>query len=92
MPGCERNHFPVMDDLSLPVLYKGEEKNFPLRIIPAGYVYRIVVIVGDTELIFEHDEEMSLRGLMSYEDLLKHKQIDPELLEVIGEALQKVFS
>ena len=51
-----------MNELLLPLTYRGEEMELPLKMYPYGYTFRVEVLIGETAVIFEPDEEGSYRG------------------------------
>ena len=77
------------EDFDLPVLHNGREELLPARLMRMGYSYKIVVQVGECEVIFEPDEERNFRAVIE-NDELRHK-IDFGLLRSVGEALEKNF-
>ncbi len=79
-----------MDELTLPLIYNGEEMELPLKMYAYGYTFRVEVLVGDTAVIFEPDEEGSYRALVSLEQLEKNKTVSKGLLQAIAEALEKL--
>lgn len=76
----------------LPVIYQGEELNFPMTVYRSAFGFRITVVVDGIELFFERDEEMKLRGLISTDNQAKDKEISPGLFDAIATSLQAVFS
>jgi hypothetical protein len=52
-----------MDELTLPLSYGGEELELPLKMYAYGYTFRVEVLIGETAVIFEPDEEGSYRAL-----------------------------
>jgi hypothetical protein len=94
MPAIEFNRrlpiFVNMDELTLPVDYNGEELELPVRMYPYGYTFRVEVLVGETAVIFEPDEEGSYRALVSAEQADNNKMLSQGLLQAIAEALGKL--
>jgi len=72
-----------MDELLLPVTYRNEELELPIRMFPYGWTFRIAVKVDGKELFFEPDEEGVLRALGEVE-------IGPALIRVIANELEKL--
>lgn len=66
------------DSLEICVDHRGQSKCFPVTFRKFGYSYRITVIVNDTEVIFEPDEERNFRARV--ED---HAKVTKELQELI---------
>lgn len=65
----------------LPVVYKGEERNFKGRLATFGYVYKFYIVVDGRELVFERDDEQQYRVLTEEND--KGKPVEPELMQAI---------
>ena len=83
-----------MDDeqLTLPVIYKGKEYSFPLKVVPQGYVYRFVLQIDEAEVTFERDEEGEYRAIISKPDEHKGKLPERALLEAISEVIISLTS
>jgi hypothetical protein len=82
---------PLMDDeFYIPVLYKGGEVNFPARLIPSGYVYKIEVTVADSLLLYEKDDEGAWRALIDPENV--PRQIDVGLLKAIALSIEEILA
>ena len=81
-----------MDDegFELPVTYKGQEVEFPAKLIRYGYSYKIEVTVHGMLVAFEPDEERNWRALIDPETISLNKRISIELLEAISIALDSV--
>lgn len=71
----------------LPVMYKGEERTYPTRAVLYGYAYRFYVLVDDTELLFEKDDEQEFRVL---QENAAGTPPDPALLSTIIDSLQQL--
>ena len=57
-----------MDDFfQLLVTYQGKTWEFEAHERNCGYVQKVAVMVGSTEVMFEHDEEGCFRALVSPE-------------------------
>ena len=82
--------FVNMDELTLPVSYHNEELELPVRMYPYGSAFRVEVMVGETAVIFERDEEGSYRALIPSEQMVENKNLTVDLLRAIGEALGKL--
>lgn len=72
-----------MDELFLPVNYRGQELELPVSMYPYGYTFRVDVLIGELVVIFEPDEEGSYRALGD-------KSVDVGLLRAIAAALEKL--
>lgn len=80
------------EQLTLPVIYKGKELSFPLKIVPQGYVYRFVVQINDIEVIYEKDDEGAYRAIISKPDEQVGKLPERELLQAISEVIISLTS
>lgn len=65
---------------NLPVVYQGIEHEFKARFERYGYTHRIAVLIDETTVIFEPDEEGSYRALSGTPG-------DPKLLKAVAEKL-----
>ena len=43
----------------LPLNYQGEDMELPIKMYAYGYTFRVEVLIGETAVIFEPDEEGS---------------------------------
>ncbi|OCX54352.1 hypothetical protein BEL04_08835 [Mucilaginibacter sp. PPCGB 2223] len=68
------------ETFNLPVIYKGEELELKARFERYGYTHRIAVLIGETTIIFEPDEEGGYRALGT-------GPVDVGLLRMIAEKL-----
>lgn len=53
----------MTDEFTLSVNYKGQEHHFTARLIMQGYAHKFQVMVYETEVYFEPDEEGSYRAV-----------------------------
>jgi hypothetical protein len=72
-----------MDELILPLSYNGENLELPVKMYAYGYTFRVEVVIVDTAVIFEPDEEGSYRALAD-------KAVDIQLLKALVAALEKL--
>lgn len=79
-----------MDDLVLPITYGGENIELPLKMYAYGYTFRVEVLIGETLVIFEPDEEGSYRALVNAGQMETNKMLSGGLLQTIAEALEKL--
>jgi hypothetical protein len=80
-----------MDDLlKIPIEYKGEEIEFEAKLVPYGYIHRLVVNIEGVDVHFEPDEERQYRAILS--DEANEKGIVPnvELIKKIAEVLNNL--
>lgn len=68
------------EPFNLSVTYKGEELELKARFERWGYTHRMAVLIGETTVTFEPDEEGGYRALGSGD-------VDLGLLQVIAERL-----
>ncbi len=76
-----------MDEMLLPVCFKGEELEFPVRLVVLGYTHRFVVLIEGIEMTFERDDQGEFRALIAAEDVEGKKAPDTRLLKAISEVL-----
>lgn len=76
-----------MEELLLPVNYKGETREFKTVVVRRGYTYQLLVTVDGTELAFEKDEEGQFRALST-----EHTAAlpDPGLIAAIATQLNEL--
>jgi hypothetical protein len=72
----------------LPVVYKGEERSLPGRLVATGYVYQFYITINGHEYIFEKDDEQNYRVLDP--DGATNKPVDNGLLAAIVETLKNL--
>ena len=71
------------EPFNLPVIYQGEERAFKARFERWGYTHRMAVLIGETTVTFEPDEEGGYRALGD-------GVIDIGLLQAIAEKLAEL--
>ena len=79
-----------MNELTLLVNFNGEELEFSVRMYAYGYSFRVEVLIGETVVIFEPDEEGSYRALVDVGKMEKNKSLSRELLQAVAIALEKL--
>jgi hypothetical protein len=76
----------------LTVNYKGEERGFIAWLLLQGFTYKIKVLIGQTEVFFEPDEEGGYRAVkMPWQEQKELEKIDKHLLSLIGQKIQDVL-
>jgi hypothetical protein len=70
----------VNEPFVIPILYQGTEQEFKARFERWGYTHRIAVLIGETTVTFEPDEEGGYRALAQ-------QPVDTELLRAVSEKL-----
>lgn len=80
-----------MEELMLPVQYRGEEREFGARIAATGYTYKLLITVDQTDITFEKDEEGQFRAVLATPERPGHLP-DPELVQAITEQLNRLLT
>jgi hypothetical protein len=75
----------------IPVIYNGAEQEYKARLERWGYTHRIAVLIGETTITFEPDEDGGYRAL-NVVDPTSHFSVDQELLRLIAEKLVKLIA
>lgn len=68
------------EPFNLPIVYRGEELELKARFERWGYTHRMAVLIGETTVTFEPDEEGSYRAMGT-------GNVETGLLEVIVKKL-----
>ena len=76
----------------IPLTYKGKELNLPARLLVQGYVYKIEVVIDETKVLYEKDDEGQWRALIEGDDVPHHKSPDLALLQDIATTLDALFA
>jgi len=71
------------EPFNLPIIYQGEEQELRARFERWGYTHRIAVLIGETTVTFEPDEEGGYRALAT-------QPVDTHLLSIVAEKLAKL--
>ena len=80
-----------MDEVfSLPVTYKGQELEFPFRIVAGGYAQRYMVLIGETEVVYERDDSGDLRAITTHPDGKLTGLPEKDLLEAISAVIEEL--
>ena len=80
------------ESITLTVNFRGVERPFEATLLVMGYIYKFQVMVEETPVLFEKDEEGVYRAVIPWEDLERiKKRPDPELLKALANALQTLF-
>ena len=81
-----------MDDvLKLPVMYRGEELEFPFRVLLQGFTTRYVVDVDGVEVTYERDDSGELRAVIYDQEQLRGKLPGRGLMEAITKVIQRLI-
>lgn len=79
------------EQFDIPVIYKGEEHLFKGELLAYTYSYKIQVEVEENLVLFEQDDERTLRAIINPENFNEGKKIDVELLKCIGKAIEEIL-
>ncbi len=76
----------------LTVEYKGLKQNYTGLLLLQGYSHRIRVMVSDTEVFFEPDEEGGYRVVaIPGHDMAMLEKIDKHLLSLLRDKIEEVL-
>ena len=82
----------MQDEFSLSLMYKGQHREYPARLVQLGYSYRIIVSIDDVEVYFEPDEERNFRIVAADgQDEKKLEKLDRQLLVALNEKLEEML-
>ena len=82
----------MSDNFSLSIVYKNQEKEFPVTLLQQGYTYKLIVLIDDLEVSFEPDEERNFRVVaMPGQDEKQLEKIDRQLLQLLKEKLEEML-
>ena len=73
------------EPFNLPITYRGEEQEFKARFERWGYTHRIAVLIDETTVTFEPDEEGGYRALSP-------QPVPLDLLRALAEKLAALHS
>ena len=77
----------MAETFTITVSWKNQDRQFQAELRMFGYTYKIAVMVDDTEVIFEPDEERNFRAMVP-PDTETRKTPATLLLEAIAEELE----
>jgi hypothetical protein len=80
------------ESFDLPVNYKGTDRAYSSRLIIQGYTHKFAVLVEETEVIYERDEEGEYRAIIANPDTQTGKTPERGLLEAIGNKIQSIVA
>lgn len=78
------------ETFTISVIYNNQEKDFEATFQLFGYSHRITILVNETPMLFEPDEEKNYRASLPFGETTK-KEIDIHLLQAIAIRLEEVF-
>ena len=73
------------EPFNLPIIYQGEEQELKARFERWGYTHRIAVLINETTVTFEPDEEGGYRALAA-------QPLPVDLLRTVAEKLATLSS
>jgi hypothetical protein len=83
----------MTDEFTLSVDHNGQEHHFNANFILQGYTHKFRVIVDETEIFFEPDEEGSYRAvMMPGQDEKALQKIDKVFLEAIQQSIANILA
>lgn len=85
-----QNEWRMSERFQLPVIYRGEEREFETSLQVLGFIHRLVVDVEGVTVFFERDEEGSFRAIMPPESTDKPPATD--LLRAIAGTIDELLS
>jgi len=80
------------ESFEITVAHEGREVTVPIILAPYGYTYRLRATIGDTEIIYEPDEEMGYRVMAGDGAADKLTSSERELIRLTGEQLNTLRS
>jgi len=81
-----------MTFFEIPVTVNGTEHSFRAKLVPSGYVHKILVDVYGEQIYFEPDEEGAYRAVTDISAFDKNKNVSLELLREIAFTIQSARS
>lgn len=96
--GCIQNDttlreakFIMTDSFILTVQYKADDRDFTAYLLLHGFSHKIKVLINETEVFFEPDEEGQYRAVkMPWQEQKDLEKIDKQLLSLIQQKIQDV--
>ena len=86
-------HSNHMDEpFILTVPYKGKNLDFDAQLQITGYTHRFQVMVNETEVFFEKDDEGEYRALVYTADDQPTPHLDRDLLQAIAEKIVAILA
>jgi hypothetical protein len=83
----------MTDEFTLSIIYRGEERHFPAKLLLHGFTHRFQVSLPETEVFFEPDEEGSYRVVkMDWQEEKPLLKIDKGLLGAIQEKIAEILA
>ena len=76
------------DSFVIEIDFEGRKYSFETRLATVGYTHKFCVVINDLEVIYEPDEERNYRALLNETDQGKVKDLDKELIKLVGEKIE----
>ena len=82
-----------MDEpFTLTVPYKGKQHEFETELLVTGYTYKFRILINDTEVFFERDDEGNFRALAPNAEAKQLQSLDAGLMQAIAHQLEEILS
>ena len=78
------------NEFDLPILIDGSEIVVKITLMPYGYTHRFILFIGDTEIIYEPDEERNYRVMVNATESHKLTDKDRTLIHLVAAQLQQL--
>jgi hypothetical protein len=85
------NFTGMPEDFTLSVSYKGIQREVHCRLRVSAYTYQFLCSSGDSEWIFEKDDEGRLRALDAEPFSQKGQKADPGLVKVLMKEMERIL-
>lgn len=79
------------EPFNIPVIYQGTEHELKARLERWGYTHRIAVLIEDTTVTFEPDEEGAYRAIGLLHENNEAKTISADFLLAVSEKLRTLL-
>lgn len=83
----------MTDPFVLTIIYKGAASQYTAQLMLRGYTHAFKVLINETEVYFEPDEEGSYRAIqMPGQDAAAVAAIDIHILELVQQQITSLLS
>jgi hypothetical protein len=83
----------MTDDFILEVNYLGVDQQYTGNLLLQGYTHKIRVLINETEVFFEPDEEGRYRVVkMPWQDEKQLTKIDKALIGIIRQKIESILA
>lgn len=76
--------------LVITVNYQGKKLEFEVRLRRMGYLHKMEVMINETPILFEPDEEGKYRALVKMEQVEGSNEVSIGLLQAIAQQLESL--